>query len=90
MSFPDYIRVNDIKVIIWSEELDIIAAERPLWNSLYGNVYSYYDKARVFLEKECSFEGKITDRTYPVRIADYIGKKDYEVRFYMVTPDKEP
>ena len=36
IKYSDYIELNKIEYIIWSEELDIIAKERPVWNDLYG------------------------------------------------------
>lgn len=44
LSFTDYIKRNNIKVIIYPEEMDYIYNNRPVWNVMYGNVFPYYEK----------------------------------------------
>ncbi len=87
IKFSDYIELNKIEYIIWTEELDIIAQERPVWNDLYGNVYSYYDEALSFLNNKCTLVKTLRKKIYPVRIVDYMKKKEYLVKIYKVQPD---
>ncbi|MCP5514844.1 MAG: hypothetical protein H7A26_05220 [Spirochaetales bacterium] len=86
LKFSDYIELNKIEYIIWTEELDIIAKERPVWNDLYGNIYSYYDDAVSFLDNKCTLVKDFRNKIYPVRIVDYMKKREYQVKIYKVHP----
>ncbi len=83
-SFRDYITENRIRYIIYTEELDIIFSERPLWNDLYGNIYPHYDEIKSFLKNECVLKDVFYDDIYPVRIVDYMKKREYSVKIYEV------
>jgi hypothetical protein len=85
MTFDDYVDLNEIEYIIWTEELDIIAKERPLWNDLYGNVYRYHEEAIFFLNNNCNLIKTFSTNIYPVRIVDYMNKREYQVKVYKVT-----
>ena len=82
ISFKDYIYKNNIGYIIYTEELDIIYRERPLWNDLYGNIYPYYKEINNFLESNAVLIKDFKDPVYPVRITDYMKRKDFSVRIY--------
>lgn len=86
LKFSDYIELNKIEYIIWTEELDIIVKERPVWNDLYGNIYSYYDDAVSFLDNKCTLVKDFRNKIYPVRIVDYMKKREYQVKIYKVHP----
>ena len=83
-SFKEYIEEFNIRYIIYSDELDIIYRERPLWNDLYGNIYPYYTEIKNFLDNYCIKRGEVYDSIYPVRIVDYMGREKYSVKIYEV------
>jgi len=84
LSFRDYIYKNNIEFIIYPEEMDFIYSSRPLWNGVYGNLANYYEDMKYFLEDDCTFVYEFNDSTYGIRIARYIGAKDWNVKIYRV------
>ena len=84
MSFEQYIKSNGIKYIIYSEELDFIYSQRPVWNGIYGNPSYYYNDMKSFLKTGCRPVHEFTDRTYGIRIARYINTKDWKIVIYKV------
>lgn len=85
MTIADYIRINGIEYIIYSEEMDVIYQERPRWNGMYGNLY-YYHELQQFLNKHCELVNKFNDRVYAMRIVDYMRDKDWQVKIFKVKP----
>lgn len=83
ISFEQYIRLNNIKYIIYSEELDLIYNERPRWNGIYGNP-AYYDDMHIFLKENSILVHEFANKTYGIRIARYINKKDWKISIYKV------
>lgn len=83
MSFEEYINSNNIKYIIFSEELDLIHELRPKWDGIYGST-DYYDEMKAFLKNNCTLQYEFTDSFYGIRIVRYIGIKDWNVRIYKV------
>lgn len=83
ISFAEYIRKNNIKYIIYSEELDLIHELRPKWDGIYGPM-DYYDDMKAFLEKSCTLVHEFTDSYYGIRIVRYMGTKDWKIRIYRV------
>ncbi|HYE11347.1 MAG TPA: glycosyltransferase family 39 protein [Patescibacteria group bacterium] len=84
MSFEEYVRDNDIKYIIFSEELDLIHELQPKWDGIYGTM-DYYDEMKSFLKNNCKLQDEFTDRYYGIRIVRYIGLKDWKIRIYKVS-----
>lgn len=84
LSFSQYIRRRNIEYIIYSEEMDFIYNTRPVWNGVYGNLYFYYDDMQEFLSNKCTLVHEFKDNFYGIRIARYIGKKDWYIRIYKV------
>ncbi len=82
--FAEYIKENNISCIIYSEELDIIYRERPVWNDLYGNLYPLYDEIKEYISDETEIVYEFTNRVYPVRIVDYMKDRNYSVIIYRV------
>jgi len=83
MSFEEYIKKNDIKYIIFSEELDLIHELRPKWDGIYGPM-NYYDEMKAFLKNNCILQHEFTDSFYGIRIVRYIGLKDWKIKIYKV------
>ncbi len=83
MSFETYIRSNNIKFIIFSEELDLIHELRPKWDGVYGPT-DYYDEMKAFLRNNCQLQHEFTDSFYGIRIVRYIGLKDWKIKIYKV------
>jgi len=84
LSFSDYIGKNNIEYIIYPEEMDLIYNRRPTWNTLYGNPYPYYSNMKNFLNQECKLVKEFSNKTYGMRIAKYIGTKEWKVKIYKV------
>lgn len=84
MSFGKYINDNNIKYIIYSEELDLIHELRPKWDGIYGPT-DYYDEMKAFLNTNCTLEHEFTDSFYGIRIVRYMGIKDWKIRIYRVS-----
>jgi hypothetical protein len=87
ISFSEYIAKNNIKYIIYPEEMDFIYNTRPSWNILYGNLYPYYSEMQTFLERKALLIKEFTNSTYAVRIVREIEKKDWWVKIYKVRPE---
>jgi len=83
MSFEEYIRGNNIKYIIFSEELDLIHELRPKWDGIYGPL-DYYDEMRAFIENNCVLMHEFTDSFYGIRIVRYMNLKEWKIRIYKV------
>lgn len=84
LTFDDYIKKNQIEYIIYPEEMDFIYNTRPVWNGLYGNMVYYHQDMKNFLENNCLLIKKFNNKNYGMRIARYIGKKDWQIRIYKV------
>lgn len=84
LSFSEYIRKNNIDYIIFPEEMDFIYNRRPTWNALYGNPYPYYNDMKNHLKQECELIKEFSNKTYGMRIAKYIGTKEWKVKIYRV------
>lgn len=84
LSFSEYINQNRIEYIIYPTEMDFIYQSRPRWNILYGNVAIYYQEMQDFLRNKCTLIDQFTNKTYGIRIARYIGKKDWQIKIYRV------
>lgn len=84
LSFSEYIKTRGIEYIIYPEEMDFIYNSRPVWNILYGNLYPYYQEMNEFLREECKLVDSFTNKTYGMRIARYVGEKDWEIKIYKV------
>ncbi|EOD00811.1 ArnT family glycosyltransferase [Caldisalinibacter kiritimatiensis] len=85
MSFSEYIYFHDIKYIIYSEEMDFIYNTRPVWNSIYGNTYYYYEDMKKFIDTKCTLVHEFKDNMYGIRIARYIHTRDWWIKIYKVT-----
>lgn len=84
ITFEEYIYANNIKYIIYPEEMNLIYQTRPVWNGLYGNTYYYYNEMKHFMENKCTLIYEFNDRTYGIRIARYVNKKNWNVKIYQV------
>lgn len=84
ISFAEYIAINKIEYIIYPKEMDFIYNSRPVWNILYGNLFPYYHDMKKYLNNECRLVHSFTNKTYGMRIARYIGKKDWKIKIYKV------
>lgn len=84
LSFSEYISSRKIEYIIYPEEMDYIYEHRPMWNMLYGNLYPYYQDMKNYLKEECTMVYSFTDSTYGMRIARYIGEREWQIKIYKV------
>jgi hypothetical protein len=83
MSVTEYLVREKIEWIVWPEEMEIIYAERPVWNDLYGNLYPYYDELYALLQSS-----RIAARgyypVYGMRIIPYQGRRGGNVTIYKI------
>jgi len=84
LNFEQYIEEKKIEYIIYPEEMDLIYQQRPRWNSLYGNLYPYYDDMQKFFQTKCKLVYRFENPTYGIRIARYVNTKNWEIRIYKV------
>ena len=87
MSFEEYIENNNIKYIIYPEEMDFIYNNRPVWNVMYGNIYPYYTEMTDFLTNRCRIVDEFCS-PYAMRIYMYAYQKDWSVKIYEVIEDE--
>jgi len=87
LNFSDYIATNEIKYIIYPQEMDFIYNSRPVWNILYGNLFPYYQDMKTYLKNECRLVHNFTNKTYGMRIARYVGQKEWSIKIYQVIKD---
>jgi len=81
-TFRNYIDKYKIEYIIWSEELEIIFNERPVWNTMYGNIYPWYEDMMLFLETKCEKLTQWNEPVFGMRITSYIGKRGGKISIY--------
>lgn len=83
ISFEDYIKNNDIKYIIYPEEMDFIYESAPKWNVIYG-VPHYHDDMKNFIINHCEKAYEFTDSFYGIRIVRYINTRPWFIKIYRV------
>lgn len=82
-AFADYIGQRDIQYIIYPDEMDVIYAQRPVYNVMYGNVYPYYEDMQDFLHTHCEVAARIPT-LYAMRIASRMDERPWYVTLYRV------
>ncbi|MBI9109393.1 MAG: hypothetical protein JEZ04_21790 [Spirochaetales bacterium] len=82
VTLEEYIGGNDIEYIIYSDEIDYIYKNRPVWNILYGNPVVYYEPLQVFLEEKCRLISEFPSPGYGTRLVMHRFKKNWKVRIY--------
>ncbi|MDW7668456.1 MAG: 4-amino-4-deoxy-L-arabinose transferase, partial [Bacillota bacterium] len=83
MTFSEYVEKNNIKYIIYPEEMDFIYNTRPVWNFIYGNLYYYYEDMQHYLENNCQLVYRF-DSPYAMRLSMYMYKESWSVKIYKV------
>lgn len=84
INFEQYVKKNNIKYIIYYEELDLIYSLRPKWNGIYGSL-TYLDEMKRYLSDKCKLVHQFKERTYGVRIVRYINTRDWNIKIYRVS-----
>ena len=82
--FSDYIKKHKIEYIVYSDELKIIFEERPVWNTMYGNIYPWYEDMMGFLHNECEEIATWNEPVFGMRITGYMGKRGGDITIYRV------
>lgn len=83
LTFEKYIIKNDIKYIIYNEEIDYIFDNRPTWNIVYGNTYPFYEDMKEYLNDKCELV-YLFNSPYAMRITRYSDYKEWFVKIYKV------
>lgn len=90
LTVSEYLNRRNIEYILYPDEMDLIYAQRPVWNDVYGNLYPYYGELRTFLSDHCELVGTITAPVYAMRIVRYAGREPWKVRVFKVVPGSSP
>ena len=83
-TFVDYIKKHKIEYIIYSDELKIIFEERPVWNTMYGNIYPWYEDMMSFLKTDCEKLYQWNEPVFGMRITTYMGKLDSNITIFKI------
>lgn len=86
--FREYIDKHKIEYIVYPHELEIIFNERPVWNTMYGNIYPWYEEMMFFLTNECEEISSWNEPVFGMRITSYMGSRDGNITVYRVLGDK--
>ena len=86
-NFQDYVDNHKIEYIMISHELGIIFKERPVWNTMYGNIYPWYEDMMVFINTNCEKLYQWNEPVFGMRITSYMGKHNGNITIYKVLKD---
>ena len=84
LTFSDYIEKYKIEYIVYSEELEIIFKERPVWNTMYGNIYPWYEDMMNFFKTDCKKIYQWKEPVFGMRITSYMGRRGGNILIYKV------
>lgn len=87
LTVSEYLELEDIAYIMYPEELDVIYRERPIWNSVYGNLYPWYDEMQRVLSERYELIGAFASPVYAMRLIPYLGSDEWLCRVYRVRDD---
>jgi len=82
--FSNYMERYNIEYIIYSDELEIIYKERPVWNTMYGNIYPWYEDMKLFLKNNCKEVTKWNEPVFGMRITSYMNNRGGNITVYKV------
>ena len=88
-TFIDYIEKHNIEYIIYPDELGIIFKERPVWNTMYGNIYPWYEDMMNFFITDCEKLYQWTEPAYGMRITSYMGRRGGNIIIYKIINNDE-
>ncbi|RKX88108.1 MAG: hypothetical protein DRP58_01290 [Spirochaetes bacterium] len=86
--FSNYVEKYSIEYIIYTEELDIIFKERPVWNTMYGNLYPWYPDMMKFIETSCIAITNWNEPVFGMRITSYQGEKKGNIRIFKILKNR--
>lgn len=86
MSIVAYLRKEGIEWVLWPEEMEIIQAERPVWNDLYGNLTPYYAELKDYLEREGQPTAEGFFPIHAMRLVGYQEKRGGRITLYRLDP----
>ncbi len=80
----NYLEINKIQYICFTDELDYIYENRPNYNVIYGNA-SFIKDLQSYCESDCTLVGTFENPMYGPRIISLLGTKEYaSIRVYRV------
>lgn len=83
-NFDHYINSRNIQYILYYDEMDVIYDNQPRYNGLYGDISTYYNDMKNFIETNCYEIGSFINPTYGTNIYRLIDKKDWGIHIYKV------
>ena len=81
--------VRGIEWVLWPREMEIIYAERPVWNDLYGNLTPYYGELKSLLERRGTAAAEAVFPVHAMRILAYQGKREGLLTLYRIDSSEE-
>lgn len=86
-SIADYLSREEIRYVILPSEMELIYAERPQWNLLYGNIHPYFDDLSGVLDTHGMLVDTFEAPVYAMRIVPYMSTRQASVRIYRLIGD---
>jgi hypothetical protein len=78
----DYLETEDIRYVLLPAEMEVIHAERPQWNLLYGNIYPYFGDLLSILDSRGILIDTVEAPVYAMRIVPYMFTRNASLRIY--------
>ena len=85
LTFADYVAAEQIKVIIYYDELALIAKNHPTYDVMYGDLSTVFPEMTAFLTDHCDEIAVFTDSTYGTNLAPLIDTRPWVIRIFRVT-----
>ncbi|MFW5842448.1 MAG: ArnT family glycosyltransferase [Spirochaetota bacterium] len=89
----EYLERESIRYVLLPSEMEIIYAERPQWNLLYGNIYPYFGDLLRILDTRGVLIETVEAPVHAMRIVPYMFSRDAKLQIYRLTDeprDAEP
>ncbi len=82
-----FLRSEGIELVLHPDELDVIFAERPVWNAVYGNLYPWYGQLQRIVREESEPVTRFSAPCYAMRLVRYRCAGPYGVSVYRLLPE---
>ncbi|TVR02255.1 MAG: hypothetical protein EA403_09145 [Spirochaetaceae bacterium] len=86
-SLLGFLRSEGIELVFYPDELDVIFAERPVWNAVYGNLYPWYGHMQRIVREESEPVTRFAASCYAMRLVRYRCAGPYGVSVYRLLPE---
>lgn len=83
ISLEEYLEAKNIAYIIYTDEIDYVYENRPLWNSLYGNTAGYYQDLKHILQNSI-LVSTYSSNNYACRISLLQNTRNWTAYIYTI------